>query len=229
MTGAERATPARRENGTGEAAVPDLNRARTIRASRRVRETPAASTLSVTRKKALDYAPLSDQPLAFQIVVGLLVVHVPVRVLVLLVHLLVPAPGALALEGLVQRQRFGDGRDLRVRENSSVSEARSGELWPFRDRAPFRNAPAASLLGPAKICTRVGQVTGFLGPRACASSSNVRAQCVCPSCPTREFEKPTREKTTRRVGVFVVSSEKNAKRTSANAFVLGIFRHRMPC
>ena len=89
-------------------------------------ETPAASTLSPARKKAhLDYAPLSDQPLAFQIVVGLLVVHVPVRVLVLLVHLLVPAPGALALEGLVQRQRFGDGRDLRVREKTVRSAKRA--------------------------------------------------------------------------------------------------------
>ena len=142
MTGAERATPARRENGTGEAAVPDLNRARTIRASRRLRRNAGGidPVAGGTRKKAhLDYAPLSDQPLAFQIVVGLLVVHVPVRVLVLLVHLLVPAPGALALEGLVQRQRFGDGRDLRVGEKT-VRSAKSA-LASFGENRLFVSRP----------------------------------------------------------------------------------------
>jgi hypothetical protein len=46
VTGAERATPARRENGTGEAAVPDLNRAQRFGRLVDFGETPAASTLS---------------------------------------------------------------------------------------------------------------------------------------------------------------------------------------
>ncbi len=38
----------------------------------------------------------------------------------------------------------------------------------------------------SRLVSFAGQVTGFLGPKACASSSNVRAQCVIPSYPRSE-------------------------------------------
>ena len=71
--------------------------------------------------------------------------------------------------------------------------------------------------------SRAGQVTGFLGPNACASRESVPS-AVCPSTPSdiaKTRGKP-KEKAKRKIA-------KRNKRTSAKAFVLGTFRHRIPC
>ena len=49
-----------------------------------------------------------------KVLIGLLVVHVPVRVLVLLVRLPVPLPVLSGIESLVKAERVRDGRDLRM-------------------------------------------------------------------------------------------------------------------
>ena len=45
----------------------------------------------------------------------------------------------------------------------------------------------------SRLVSFAGQVTGFLGPKACASLSNVRAQCLYPSYPEVNIEKITRK------------------------------------
>ena len=136
-----------------------------------------------------------DESLSAKILVRLLVVHVPVRVLALLVSLTLPLPNLARVQRLLQRERIRNRGHLRFKWKWKME---NGNLV-------FTVADPVFLVVRLRACvrrSRAGQVTGFLGPNACASRESVPS-AVCPSTPsaiakTRENQKKCQKRIAKR-------------------------------